>query len=83
MKPLAALIRPLVQSKWLQAACVIIGLLAGLDDAMEAWFGFADMFHLDVSHGLIATALSGVLKPLSDLLDYLGEQAEKGEATGA
>jgi|GEM_PF-3719646 len=75
--------RPLVQSKWLQVVCLILGLLAGLDDAMEASFGVADMFHLDVSHGLIATALSGVLKPLSDLLDYVKEQAGRGEATGA
>ena len=45
---------------------------------MEKWFGVSDMFHLDVSHGLIATALSGVLKPLSDVLHYLEKEAESG-----
>ncbi len=80
MKTLAELIRPLVQSRWLQAACLIVGLLAGVDDLIEKWFGVVDLFHLDVSHGLVATALSGVFKPLKELLDYLEEHAERGDA---
>ena len=78
MRTITKLIRPAIQSKWLQVACGVVALLAGLDDAMEKWFGVSDMFHLDVSHGLIATALSGVLKPLSDVLHYLEKEAESG-----
>lgn len=71
LKSLALKTRPIVQSKALQLACVTIAFLGGLDDAMETWFGLADMFRLDVSHGLMAAGLSGVLKPLSELIEYL------------
>ena len=83
MRKLIALIRPVLKSKWLQAGLVTIGLLAGVDDALEAWYGVADIFHLDVQHGVIATALSGLLKPLSELLDYVEEQVDRSEATEA
>lgn len=83
MRKLIAVIRPVIESKWLQAALVTIGLLAGVDDAIEAWYGIADTFRLDVHHGVIATALSGVFKPLSDLLDYVEEQVDRSEATEA
>jgi hypothetical protein len=80
LRKLIALIRPVIESKWLQFALVAIGILAGLDDAIEAWYGVADTFRLEVHHGVIATALSGVFKPLSDLLDYLEEQVERSGA---
>jgi len=71
LKSLALLMRPVVESKTLQLICMTMAFLGGLDDAMEAWFGLSDMFHMDVSHGLMAAGLSGVLKPLSDLIEYL------------
>lgn len=83
MRKLIALIRPVLKSKWLQVALVTIGLLAGVDDALEAWYGVADIFRLDVHHGVIATALSGVFQPLSELLDYVEEQIDRSEATEA
>lgn len=62
--------------RFLQLTFVTIALLGGLDDAMEAWSGVADMLHLDVSHGLMAAGLSGVFKPLAELIDYLGVEEE-------
>lgn len=76
LKSLALLIRPVIRSKFLQLTFVTIAFLGGLDDAMEAWFGVADMLHLDVSHGLMAAGLSGVLKPLAELLEYFGVEEE-------
>jgi hypothetical protein len=80
LNSIAALALRLTRSKWLQVACMIVAFLAGVDDAIEAWSGVKDMLHLDVSHGLIATALSGVLKPLSDFLEYAEDNLDALDA---
>jgi hypothetical protein len=43
-------------------------LISGLDDLIEAYFGIQDIFGLDVAHGIVFTALTGILDPLGKLI---------------
>lgn len=56
-------------------------LLAGIDDLIELYFGIEDAVGLDVAHGVVFMALSGILDPLSRLVsedtEPLIDMAEK------
>jgi hypothetical protein len=43
-------------------------VISGLDDLVEAYFGIQDIFGLDVAHGIVFTALTGILDPLAKLI---------------
>lgn len=63
----------LAHMEWLKIAALAAALISGADDLIEFYFGIHDLFHLDVAHGVVATALTGVLEPLAKLF----EQTEK------
>jgi len=71
-----AFIIKLSNMKWLRIAGLTAALVSGLDDLIEAWFGIHDLFGLDVAHGLVATALTGVLDPLAKLFEQGDRQYE-------
>ena len=59
----------IANSPTLKIIALATALISGVDDLIETWFGVADMFHLDVAHGVVITALTGVLEPLSKLFE--------------
>lgn len=67
------LIIRLVSSKWLRIAAMTAALISGLDDLVELYFGIHDVFGLDAAHGVVLTALTGVLDPIAKLF----EQSER------
>jgi hypothetical protein len=69
-------------SKAFRIAAASAALIAGLDDLIEAYFGVKDLFGLDVAHGVVITALQGILDPLSKLIlegdKQMREMAKEG-----
>jgi hypothetical protein len=59
----------IVKSPTLRIVALTVAMISGIDDLLETWFGIADMFHLDVAHGVVLTALTGVLEPLAKLFE--------------
>ena len=50
-----------------------IALLAGIDEALEAAFQIADMFHMDSHHGVISLSLLGIISVVSEAIDDFRE----------
>jgi len=50
-----------------------IALLAGIDEALEAAFQIADMFHMDSHHGVISLSLLGIIRVVSEAIDDFRE----------
>jgi hypothetical protein len=50
-----------------------IALLAGIDEALEAAFQIADMFHMDSYHGVISLSLLGIIRVVSEAIDDFRE----------
>lgn len=58
----------LARSHTLKLLAAGAAVISGIDDLVEVYFGVQDLFGLDVAHGLIATALTGILEPMSKLI---------------
>lgn len=61
---------------WLRIVGMTAALVSGLDDLIELWFGVHDVFGLDVAHGLVVSAVTGLLDPLAKLFEQ-GEKLRK------
>ena len=46
-----------------------VAFASGVDDLLEAWFGIQDLMHLDVAHGVVLTAFTGILDPICVLIE--------------
>lgn len=46
-----------------------VALASGVDDLVEAWFGVEDLMHLDVAHGVVVMAFTGILDPICKLIE--------------
>lgn len=79
------LILRLAHSRWLKIAALLAALISGIDDLVEAWLGVHDLFGLDVAHGVVITALTGILDPLSKFIEENEREIHKysGEQKGA
>lgn len=76
----------LAESKLFKIAMLLAALMSGLDDLIELWFGIHNIFGLDAAHGVVITALTGVLDPLAKLLEETEKPIERtargGESAG-
>lgn len=63
------LIIRIANSRWLRIAAMTAALISGLDDLVELYFGVNDLFGMDVAHGMVLTALTGVLDPIAKLFE--------------
>ena len=50
-----------------------IALLAGIDEALEAAFQIADIFHMDSYHGVISLSFLGIIRVVSEAIDDFRE----------
>ncbi len=46
-----------------------VALASGIDDLLEAWFRIKDLMHLDVGHGVVVMAFTGILDPLCQFIE--------------
>ena len=53
-----------------------VALMSGFDDLLESWFGVIDLFHLDVTHGVVLTALMAIIDPILRLIEDSETRAE-------
>lgn len=58
----------LARSKALRFVGLGTALISGVDDLVEIYAGYQDLFGLDVAHGVVFTALTGLLDPLAKLV---------------
>jgi hypothetical protein len=54
-----------------------VALASGVDDLIELWLGVGDVFKLDVAHGVVLTAFTGVLDPLCKLVESNDKRLER------
>ena len=64
-----ALILKGASSRTLKVVLAVVAMAAALDDVIELWSGLADIFHLDVAHGVFLTGLTGILDPLCEFIE--------------
>lgn len=71
------MITTIVKSRWLNMALLLVAVLAGIDDALESWFGLVDLFHLDVHHGVIGLSVFHLMKSIDDMSQGFDEVKSK------
>ncbi len=68
------------ESRWLRVTLAAVAMASAIDDLLEMWFGIEDLMHLDVAHGVLLTAFTGVLDPLCKLIE--SNEKKIARATG-
>lgn len=55
----------LARSNTLKLLAAGAALMSGIDDLVERYRGVRDIFGMDVAHGVVITALTGIREPMA------------------
>jgi len=58
----------LARSNTLKLLAAGAALMSGIDDLVELYRGVRDILGMDVAHGVVITALTGILEPMAKLI---------------